>query len=56
MNLDRRQLLTYAIGLVGGSIAVAAFADATPGGAATGSTGYFSSSRRARISLSMLAT
>lgn len=49
MNLDRRQLLTYAIGLVGGSIAVAAFGDAIPGAATMGSTGYFSSSRRALL-------
>ena len=47
MNLDRRQLLTYAIGLVGGTVAVGAFGDTAPTGHGAGQAGYFSGSRRA---------
>jgi hypothetical protein len=49
MNLDRRQLLTYAISLVGGSVAVTAFGGVTQSRIATESGTYFSSSRRALL-------
>jgi len=49
MNLDRRQLLTYAIGLVGGSVAVSAFGEMAPGKVAAESAIYFSSARRALL-------
>jgi hypothetical protein len=49
MNLDRRQLLTYAIGLVGGTVAVSAFGEIGTAKAETGSALYFSKSRRALL-------
>jgi gluconate 2-dehydrogenase gamma chain len=49
MNLDRRQLLTYAIGLVGGGVALTALGGLTPGSAEAESGTYFSASRRALL-------
>jgi hypothetical protein len=49
MNLDRRQLLSYAIGLVGGSVAVTAFGGLTPDKIEDMPASYFSSPRRALL-------